>query len=204
MNEPIRILIADDHPFFAEGVINALRPFTQYTVVASVTNSAEAMYSIPVSIPDIAILDINMPGQNGIDLMHSIKSKWPHIKIMILSMYMPSAIKLLPEKEGIDAYVLKNSGTEVLLAALEELALGHTFYDPHIQLQNNHSADGFTQTLKLSSREKEILQMIKNGDSTKDIATALFISELTVKTHRKNIMAKMDSKNVADLIRKSG
>lgn len=204
MNEPIRILIADDHHFFAEGVVNALRPYTQYTVVASVTNGSEALAAIPLYQPDIAILDVNMPGQNGIELMQTIKSKWPGIKIMILSMYMPSDIKLQPEKEGIEAYVLKNSGTEILLTALGELALGQTFYDPNIQLQNHHSADGFSQTLKLSSREKEILQMIKNGDSTKDIAATLFISELTVKTHRKNIMAKMDAKNVAELIRRSG
>ena len=204
MNEPIRILIADDHPFFSEGVINALRPFNQYTIVASVINGAEALAAIHLYLPDIAILDINMPGQNGIELISAIKKKWPGIKIMVLSMYMPSDIKLQPEKEGIDAYVLKNSGTETLLAALAELALGHTFYDPNIESQNHHSTDGFSQTLKLSSREKEILQMIKNGDSTKDIATTLFISELTVKTHRKNIMAKMGAKNVAELIRRTG
>ncbi len=204
MNEPIRILIADDHHFFAEGVVNALRPHTQYTVVASVTSGAEALAAIPIYNPDIAILDVNMPGQSGIHIMHIVKAKWPRIKILILSMYMPSDIKLQPQKEGIDAYVLKNSGTEILLTALGELTLGQTFYDPNIQLQNHHSADGFSQTLKLSSREKEILQMIKNGDSTKAIATTLYISELTVKTHRKNIMAKMDAKNVAELIRKSG
>ena len=204
MNEPIRILIADDHPFFSEGVINALRSYPRYTVVKNVTNAAEALVAIAEANPHIAILDINMPGQNGIDLFKELKSSWPLLKVMILSMYMPSDIKLQPEKEGIEAYVLKNSGTDVLVTALDELAAGRTFYDPNIQLQNNHSADGFTQILKLSSREKEILQMIKSGDSTRDIAATLFISELTVKTHRKNMMAKLDAKNVAELIRKGG
>jgi len=203
MNETIRVLIADDHPFFSEGVSNALKPHAQYKVVACVANAADVLAAIPVYLPDIAILDLNMPGQNGLELIARLKRMWPNLKIMILSMYMPSDINLNPVTLGIDAYVVKNSGTEILLIALEEICKGNSYYDPNIKAQNNHSEDGFSKTLKLSSREKEILQMIKDGCSTNDIAATLFISSLTVKTHRKNIMAKMEVKNVAGLIKKT-
>ncbi len=203
MSQPFRILIADDHPFFSDGVINALMPHKQYEVVGSVTNAADVITSIPQLQPQILILDINMPGQNGLELIGRLRSGWPQIKILVLSMYMPSDINLQPEKAGIDGYVLKNSGTETLLTALGEICDGGKYFDPNIQRQNNHSEDGFSRVLKLSSREKEILQMIKDGNNTNDIAVALFISVLTVKTHRKNIMAKMDVKNVAALIKKT-
>ncbi len=203
MSQPFRILIADDHPFFSDGVINALLPYKQYEVVSNVTNAADVISAIPTSQPHIIILDINMPGQNGLELIGRLRNMWPHIKILVLSMYMPSDINLQPEKAGIDAYVLKNSGTETLLTALAEICKGEKYFDANIQRQNHHSDDGFSKVLKLSSREKEILQMIKDGNSTNDIAEALFISVLTVKTHRKNIMAKMDVKNVAGLIKKT-
>ncbi len=203
MSQPFRILIADDHPFFSDGVTNALMPHSLYQVVGSVTKAADVISSIPQTQPDILILDVNMPGQNGLELIGRLRNQWPKIKILLLSMYMPSDINLQPEKAGIDAYVLKNSGTETLLAALGEICQGNKYFDPNIQKQNNHSEDGFSRVLKLSSREKEILNMIKDGSSTNEIAAALYISVLTVKTHRKNIMAKMDVRNVAALIKKT-
>ncbi len=203
MNETIRILIADDHPFFSEGVINALKPYPQYEVVSNVSNAADVITAIPQAQPHIIILDINMPGQNGLELIARLRGMWPQLKLMVLSMYMPADINVQPEKAGLDAYVIKNSGTEVLVTALAEICRGNKYFDPNIERQNHHSGDGFSKALKLSSREKEILQMIKDGHRTSDIAAALFISELTVKTHRKNIMGKMEVKNVAGLIRKT-
>ncbi len=203
MNQQVRIFIADDHPFFTEGVINALKPYEYYNIVGTATNGQLALAAILDLQPHIAILDINMPGQNGLQLIEAIKTKCPAIKIMILSMYMPADIKLQPEKAGIDAYVLKNSGTQILLTAIEALTQNKKYFDTNIETKNNHSEDGFSKLMKLSSREKEILKMIKVGNNTKDIATALFISELTVKTHRKNIMGKMNAKNVVDLVNKS-
>jgi DNA-binding NarL/FixJ family response regulator len=203
MNQPVRIFIADDHPFFTEGVINAIKPYPQYTIIGTATNSKEVINFLLETQPDITILDLNMPGQNGLELIEIIKVKYPTIKILVLSMYMPADIKLQPKKAGIDAYVLKNSGTEILLTAIEALTQNKKYFDINIEVKNNHSEDGFSKVLKLSTREKEILAMIKTGNNTNAIATALFISELTVKTHRKNIMAKMGAKNVADLVNKS-
>ncbi|MBY0477188.1 MAG: response regulator transcription factor [Chitinophagaceae bacterium] len=202
MKQTIRILIVDDHPFFSEGLINALGSYPEYIVVAAIQNGNDVASAIKQYEPDILILDLNLPGTNGVALFPRLKKDFPALKIMILSMYMPADIRMQPEKELIDGYVVKNSGTDVLITALHELASGNRYFDPIIKSSNHHSGDDFSRKLKLSSRETEILQLLKEGYSNKEISQKLFLSELTVKTHRKNIMAKMDAKNIADLLRK--
>ncbi len=197
-----RILLVEDHPFFSEGLINALRPHPEYIVVSSVQTGDAVMNAVRLNEPDILILDINLPGINGLELLPLLKQKYPQLKIMLLSMYMPADIRLDPEKQPIDAYVLKNSGTDILLAALEHVTAGERFFDPNIKSTNHHANDNFSRKLKLSSREQEILQLLKDGYSNKEISKKLFLSELTVKTHRKNIMTKMGARNIADLLRK--
>ncbi len=197
-----RILLVDDHPFFSEGLMNALRPHPEYIVVSSIQSGNEVMAAVRANEPDVLILDINLPGINGLELLPGLKQKYPQLKIMLLSMYMPADIRLDPEKQPIDAYVLKNSGTDILLAALEQVTAGERFFDPNIQSTNHHANDNFSRKLKLSSRELEILQLLKDGYSNKEISQKLFLSELTVKTHRKNIMTKMGARNIADLLRK--
>lgn len=202
MKQTIRLLLVDDHPFFTEGLTNALRNHPVYEVVACVQSGEEVMAAVFTHEPDMLVLDINLPGKNGLELLPALKQKFPALKIMILSMYMPADIRLQPEKEPIDAYVLKNSGTDILLAALESMREGEQFIDPNIQSTNHHGSDDFSRKLKLSSREVEILQLLKDGYSNKEVSQKLFLSELTVKTHRKNIMAKMGARNIADLLRK--
>ncbi len=197
-----RILLVDDHPFFSEGLMNALRPHPEYIVVSSIQSGNDVMAVVRANEPDVLILDINLPGINGLELLPGLKQKYPQLKIMLLSMYMPADIRLDPEKQPIDAYVLKNSGTDILLAALEQVTAGERFFDPNIQSTNHHANDNFSRKLKLSSRELEILQLLKDGYSNKEISQKLFLSELTVKTHRKNIMTKMGARNIADLLRK--
>jgi len=198
----IRLLLVDDHPFFSEGLKNALAPYPEYVIAGTVQHGNHVISSIKELNPDVLILDINLPGKTGVELFPQIKKEFPAVKIMILTMYMPVDIRINPEKELIDAYVLKNSGTETMLCALEEICNGRKYLDPIIKTNNHHSQDDFSRKLKLSSREIEILQLLREGYSNKEIAQKLFLSELTVKTHRKNIMAKMDAKNIADLLRK--
>lgn len=182
--------------------MNALRPYPEYIVTGSVQSGYDVMGAIRINEPDVIILDINLPGINGLELVPVLKEKYPQLKIILLSMYMPADIRLDAEKQPIDAYVLKNSGTDIILAALEQVTAGKRFFDPNIQSANLHSNDNFSRKLKLSSRELEILQLLKDGYSNKEISQKLFLSELTVKTHRKNIMTKMGARNIADLLRK--
>ncbi len=203
MKENIRILIADDHPFFIDGVINALRAYPQYQIVATAQNGNEVLAMVKQHLPGIVLLDVNLPGKDGLALFEAIKKEWPEIKVLLLTMYMPSDIQLQPEESAIDGYILKNSGSETLLLALDEVSAGRRFFDPHIRHTNHHGEDNFTNRLKLSSREKEILQLLIAGLSNKEIASRLFLSELTIKTHRKNIMGKLGAHNLADLLQKS-
>ena len=203
MKEIIRILIADDHPFFTNGVTNALQHTPRYKIVATPHDGNKVIGAVREHSPDIVFLDVNLPGKDGLALYQEIKKLWPSIKVILLTMYMPSDIQLTPEDAAIDGYILKNSGTDILLYALDEVSNNRRFFDPNIRSSNHHSQDNFTNQLKLSSREKEILQLLIAGLSNKEIATQLFLSELTIKTHRKNIMSKLDAHNLADLLRKS-
>ncbi len=202
MKENIRILIADDHPFFTEGIVNALRPFPQYEIVAKPQTGSEVIAAVNNSSPHVVLLDINLPERDGISLAREIKRSWPAIKIMLITMYMPGDIQLSTDAPYFDAYVLKNSGTVILLSALTSMLAGEKYLDPNIKGTNLHSEDKFASHLKLSSREKEILQLLIAGNSNKQIAQQLFLSELTIKTHRKNLMNKMGAHNLADLLRK--
>jgi DNA-binding NarL/FixJ family response regulator len=153
--------------------------------------------------PDILILDVNLFGKSSLPGIPALKSIHGDLKIIILSMYMPEDVQWQAFKDDIDAYVLKNSGTEILLKALESLSNNEFFWDPNIKKVNHHSDDVFKHRLKLSTRETEILGYLQNGLSNKEIADKLFLSELTVKTHRKNIMQKMNVSKITDLMRKS-
>jgi DNA-binding NarL/FixJ family response regulator len=202
MKSTTRIIIVDDHPFFSDGIINALQPYQQYQVAGAFHHGHDVLPQVKNLCPDIIILDINLPGITGLELLTPLKKDFPQLKIMLLSMYMPSDVQLGPDNELIDAYVLKNSGTETLLAALQELTAGKRFFDPTIKNNNHHSQDKFSQQLKLSSREKDIIRLLKEGLTNREVAAKLFISELTVKTHRKNIMAKLGVRNLAALLKK--
>ncbi len=202
MNSATRILIVDDHPFFSAGIRDALQPYPEYEVVATLEDGEQVMDSLTAYLPDIVILDINLPGINGLELLSQIKKKHSFIRIMILSMYMPGDVQLDMDNSSLDAYVIKNSGTETLLNALSALTSGNRFFDPIIHKNNHHSADKFSQRLKLSTREKDIIALLKEGLTSKEIAEKLFISELTVQTHRKNIMTKLEVRNVAELLKK--
>ena len=203
MKENIRILIVDDHPFFTDGVKNSLQSSSQYKIIEAVHDSDLVIPAISKHNVDIVLLDVNMPGKDGIELCKEIKKQWPDKKVILLTMYMPYDVQLNPEDELVDGFILKNSGSNILLQALNDVSIGLRYFDPNIKSDNHHSADNFTNKLKLSSREKEILRLLTAGLSNKEIATHLFLSEMTIKTHRKNIMSKLDAHNLADLLQKS-
>lgn len=203
MKENIRILLADDHPFFTDGVKTTLQAYPVYTIVAAIHDGLAVVKAVKEYNPQIVLLDVNMPGKDGIEITREIKKLMPETKVILLTMYMPSDIQLNPDDKLVDGFVLKNSGSEILLSALEYVSFGFRYFDPTIKLLNHHSSDNFTTRLKLSSREKEILQLLIAGYSNKEIAAQLFLSEMTIKTHRKNLMSKMDVHNLAELMQKS-
>ncbi len=201
MKKSIKIFIAEDHPFFTKGVSNVLDNFNQFSVVGTTELASEIISNLKSLSPHILILDVNLSGHNSLDLIPEIKMRVPKIKILILSMYLPSDISINNVKKDIDGYVLKNSGTEILVNALTKISLNLKYWDPNINVENHHSKDSFAKKLKLSARELEILALLKEGITNKQISEKLFLSEFTVKTHRKNIMSKMEVNNIVDLLK---
>ena len=202
MKQQIHLLLADDHPMFLEGVRNALQKFEHLRIVAECTDGMAVEAALNHYPVDVAVLDVNMPGKNGLELAKFIRKNYPHVKVVFLTMYHPAALAaealFSPYSQG---YVLKNSGSHILCEAVEAAHEGKMYMDPKLKdVIPLPPTDFLPSAVKLSSREKEIIKLILQGKSNREMADELFISELTIKTHRKNIYTKMDVKNVAELI----
>lgn len=193
--------ITDDHLLFAEGISNIIGNRTDLEL-AFVAASVPEMFGFMAQNPvDFLLLDINLPPHNGLELLTQLKQEYKKMKIMILSMYQPADIGLdLATFKG-DAYVLKISGKHILEEALDSMSKGRLYLDPNIICKQSLE-DAFTQQLRLTKREKEIISFIAQGKTSKEIADLLFLSELTIKTHRKNISEKLGTKNVVNLLSK--
>jgi DNA-binding NarL/FixJ family response regulator len=150
---------------------------------------------------DLIILDINIPPYNGLDLIPKFKEICPDIRVLILTMYQPCDINLDLETFIGDGYMLKTSGKSVLDESISAILKGDKFIDPEvIKIDNERTKNLKNSTL--SKREIQIAKLIVEGKTTKEISTELFISELTVKTHRKNIAEKLKTKGITDFINK--
>ena len=194
--------LVDDHLLFAEGIGNMLSGKPDLNI-SFITSSVTEMFDLLIHHPiDILLLDINMPPFNGLDLIPRLKTAYPKMKVMVLTMYQPMDIGLNMQLFMGDAYVLKISGKQILEEAFSHLLNQQSYIDPNIITPSVHE-DAQKQKVKLTKREIEIVRLIVAGKTTKDIAQELYLSELTIKTHRKNISEKMDSKGLADLIAKS-
>ncbi len=197
-----KIGIADDHVLFTEGISNIIANDPSLELVFTTTSATKIFELIQLHDIDFLFLDVNLPPNNGIEILHQLKKENKHLKVMILSMYQPVDISLDIKKFIGDAYVLKISGKHILEDAIENMKIGSQYLDPNI-LSINPIQDSFTNQLKLSKREQEIISLIAIGKTSREIADLLFLSELTIKTHRKNISIKLGSKGIADLLNKT-
>lgn len=196
----IKIGLVEDHPLFIEGLRNILilnRPVHIVFVAPSKKELFERKNECREI--DFLISDINLNGELCIEELSQIKSIIPALKIIALRMYQPWEIKLDLKDSIFNAYVLKNSGTKVLLDACKTVLKGQNYFDPNIEV---HEKQINPNNVLLTSREKEIVAFLKSGKQNKEIAELLFLSEFTVKTHRQNIMRKLEVRNVAELIKK--
>lgn len=196
-----RIGITDDHLLFAQGISNIIANRSDLNLAFVASTVPEMFNQLQENPVDFLLLDINLPPYNGLELIPQLKQEYKHMKVMILSMYQPADIGLdLTSFKG-DAYVLKISGKDILEAAFEAMSKNILYFDPNI-IGKQSQEDAFTHQLRLTKREKEIISLIALGKTSKEIATLLFLSELTIKTHRKNISEKLGTKNVVDLLAK--
>ena len=192
-----KILIADDHQIVIEGLKMVLGSNENLEVVATANNGVEALDYVEHRKIDIAILDINMPQMDGIKCAKHIKKNFPETKVIILTMYAQKSFVEEIVKIGIDGCLLKNNTGKELVDAVNRVSSGKSYYD---QIQNFTGEHRKTEAQPLSEREIQIIQKLADGQTSPQIANDLHISDHTVRTHRKNILRKLNLHSSAELI----
>jgi len=195
-----KILIADDHILFNEGVKQLLSD--NYDIVAQVFKGNEVLSAIHINKPDLVLLDINLPSINGFDLAKEIKHSFEYLKIIFLSMYEEAKFIEQAKNLLVHGYMLKHSTKKELIDAIENVMSDSIYFDPKLNRNqtNLHRDDFFVKQFSLTPREVEIIRLVKVGIESAKIAEQLFLSEATVKSHRKNIYFKLKINKVAELI----
>ncbi|MCE3278474.1 MAG: DNA-binding response regulator [Bacteroidetes bacterium] len=201
----VRVIIAEDHDILREGLQSLLRDEPKIKVVAGAANGKILLDYLETTPVDVILMDINMPVMNGVEATKIIASEFPKIKVLVLSMMdNPNYLTMMMEA-GAKGYILKSTGKEELVHAIEVVAAGGKYISPSLQAKaealnaktNNDSFDD----VKLTRRELQILEMLAEGMTNKEIAEKIFLSRRTVETHRKNLIEKTNCKNSSALIK---
>lgn len=204
MEKRIKILIADDHKLFNDGMKLMLSMEAEIDIVGQVYSGKDVLHHVNVLKPDIILLDINMPHVNGLDVAAKVIQDLPKVKIIILTMYSDKKFVDDCLAMGVHGFVLKSSGVDVVLMAIETVLNNGQFYEPKMNpknFDNRHATDEFMRQFQLTKREIEIIGLIGQSNTNDEIAEKLFLSIATVKTHRNNINLKLDIKKPADLVK---
>ena len=201
MASTINVIIAEDHPTFSFGIEQNLSNFENISIIGKASNGKQLMQMLNSLTPNLILLDIMMPYMTGIEAAVQIKRKAPSIKIIFITMYEDSHI-IEQCKECGDGYISKSTTVNELIKAINTVTCenGKYFLKATINSQNDIYADDLVKKYKLTKREIELIQLLKNGKTTKEIAQKLFLSTLTIETHRKNIFRKLQVKNIAEMI----
>lgn len=201
-----RILIADDHELFRRGVAAELTQVPGWTVIAEATNGRDAVALAASLKPDIVVLDLTMPELNGLEAARQIVLADPAARVLILTAHESEQLVREVLSAGAQGYVLKSDAGRTLVTALQALIEGGSFFtsnvarivlDGYLRSESREAVPAQT----LSAREREIVQLLAEGNSNKDIARALNISVKTAETHRSNVMRKMGFASLAELVR---
>lgn len=203
----IKIIIADDHQLFIDGIKSILKSIRNMEIIGEVNNGNLLLELLEQQQCDVILMDINMPEMNGIDATKLIKSKFPGIRILMLTMYSSRDYieKLL--RVGADGYILKNTGKEELQEAIETVYKGESFFSKEVTerimegLQKKKTTEKNAYVVELTEREIDVLKLIVQEFMTTEIAEKLFISTHTVETHRKNLISKLNVRNIAGLVK---
>lgn len=200
----IRLMIADDHAIVRGGLRQLLSLAPDITVESEAVDGAQVLEGLRRQLPDLLLLDINMPGLSGPDLITRIKSHWPALPILVLSMHNEGQVAARVLKAGASGYVTKDSEMEVLLGAIRRVAAGGKFIVPELAeklvFDVSLSSDRLPHQT-LSDRELEVFRLLVAGQGVNDIAEQLCISNKTVSTHKTRLMEKLNLSSTADLVR---
>ena len=203
----ISILLADDHAIVRHGLRALLEAEPDFDVIGEVDDGLAAVTAVERLQPDILVLDLMMPGLNGLDVVRRARRRSPQTRIIILSMYSAEAYVLQALRHGAAAYVLKKSSPTELVQAIRAVLVGHSFLSQSLSVR---AIEGYRQKLKdlspepydrLTDREREVFHLTAEGQTSAEIAARLSISPRTVEMHRQNLMQKLNLNTQADLTR---
>jgi DNA-binding NarL/FixJ family response regulator len=202
---PIRIFIVDDHQIVRDGLRLILRDQEGFEVVGDACDGKEALKKVFEIDPDIITTDIEMPGIDGISLVRQIRARLPEAKILVLSAHSEPSVVSDALQSGVGGYLLKINAGRDLIQAIRTVMSGQVYLCPEVstvvvqEYQRHVHAPVFSQQGILTDREKEILKLIADGKTTKEIALSLNLSSKTIEAHRLNIMAKLKINSIAEL-----
>jgi DNA-binding NarL/FixJ family response regulator len=201
----IKIVIADDHRVFIDGMKALLKEFSNVEVLGDAMNGEQLIEQVRLIQPHVVLTDIQMPVKDGIEAAKEIHKCFPAVKIIALTMLNETLFIKKMLEAGASGYILKTVSKEELITTIEKVAAGEKYFSTEVtaQLMNNFSEKSAPQNLcaSLTKREKEILVFIAQGLTDKEIAEKVFLSPLTIITHRKNILSKLGLKNKVELTR---
>jgi two-component system response regulator DegU len=202
MENKIKILIADDHPLFRQGIKQILELEKDITVIAQASNGSEAIQLAMEHKPDVILMDINMPGTGGLQAIEEIKAENIESRIIVLTIHEDREYLIKTLQMGAEGYVLKDAEPSVLIDAIRSVYLGQSYIQPTMTKELVREFNRLTLQARekrgenrLTAREREVLMLIAEGMINKEIASKLYISEKTVKNHVSNIFKKL---NVSD------
>lgn len=205
----IRVMIADDHNMFVEGIESILGGQAHIRVVAKCHSGPEVFDLLKVHETDVLLLDINLPGMNGIEVCQRLSKERPDVKVLALSMHNEESFVSEILKYGARGYILKNTGKKELITAIEKVCQGNSFFSEAVtetimkSLVNQRAGQKKSSAIlpKISRREKDVLDLIVKEHTTQEIADKLFISLKTVESHRRSLLTKLNVRNTAGLVR---
>lgn len=201
----MKILLVDDHALFTDGLKSILEQSGLFEMVRSTNRATDAIRMLRNQAFDLVLLDVDMPDRSGPEVLRDIRSEFPTMPVIMVSMHMERGIIQQVRKDGASGYVLKNAGKEEFLVAIQKVAGGGMYFSSELMdrwMAREAEADPTQKgRAALSERELEIIRLLSEGLTSQEIADRLFLSVRTVETHRKSILDKLELKNVAGLIR---
>ncbi|MDD4927800.1 MAG: response regulator transcription factor [Gallionella sp.] len=199
----IRLILADDHAIVRRGLKQILALVPEITVVGEAGDGNELLELLKKTSCDIVLLDLNMPGYTGVDLIKRMSAEYPDLPVLVLSMHVEGQIASRALKAGACGYLTKGSEPEILVDAIRKVAAGGHFIDPVLveSLVFVHTPESCAPHEDLSEREAQVFLMLVSGRTVTEIANELFLSIKTVSTHKSRLMGKMNIQTQTDLIR---
>lgn len=201
------ILLVDDHPLVREGIATLIRTTPDLAIAAEAGSAAEALDALRAQQPDLVLLDITLPGANGIELLKDLHVRYPKMHILVLSMHEESVYAERALRAGAHGYIMKQEAGSKVIEAIRRVLSGELYVSPALAVRmvklfvaNKQGKDTRTSVERLSDRELQVYTHIGNGLSTQEIATKLCLSVKTIQTYREHIKRKLGLRNATDLV----